>query len=212
MLIPYNFDKKLFIRSTPLLEKLNILKRDFWFILHSERPITSLSISENFRLIVAGGEDGSIRVWDTIRSEKVSNVIGHVGYVRAICISHDCSIAVTGGYDSRILVWDALNWKVIQQVRVIARINDELGYSMPFNFFSTSQGSSTQISFLSISRDLKKIGIIDVTKNSWIWEPEFNQIPEVFIQEGINEIQFSRNNKFIVLIGMNKKFYILRNW
>lgn len=71
--------------------------------------ITSLSIAadpELGELLVAGGEDGLLRVWSPTRNEPVAVARGHTGWIDATACSGREGTCFSGGEDTRVRKWD----------------------------------------------------------------------------------------------------------
>jgi WD40 repeat protein len=48
-----------------------------------------------------------IRVWDTNNMSQKAVLIGHTGYIYAVCISLNGEWIISGGFDRSIIVWNA---------------------------------------------------------------------------------------------------------
>jgi WD40 repeat protein len=72
-----------------------------------EGVVHSVAVSADGSRIASGGEDGTIRVWDTASGAAVGEPLrGHEGQVRSVALSADCSRVVSGGWDGTVRVWD----------------------------------------------------------------------------------------------------------
>ena len=58
------------------------------------------------RILVSGGEDGTIRLWDVVSAELLRTVTGHNDQILSIAISPDGGMVASGGIDKTIKLWD----------------------------------------------------------------------------------------------------------
>jgi WD40 repeat protein len=60
------------------------------------------------RLLVSGGREGEVRLWDPIPSGRgcIAVLKGHIGGVNCIAVCDITGLIVTGGDDSTVRVWD----------------------------------------------------------------------------------------------------------
>jgi WD40 repeat protein len=65
-----------------------------------------MTVSADGRTVVsAAGVDGTVRVWDLMRSAALRKLTGHVRRGQAVAVSADRRAAVSSGY-GEALVWD----------------------------------------------------------------------------------------------------------
>jgi len=72
----------------------------------AKASIYCLGIAKDANLIVSGGTELALRVWDARMKRKVSKLKGHTDTVRGVCINDDGKIAITASSDGTIRVWD----------------------------------------------------------------------------------------------------------
>jgi WD40 repeat protein len=58
------------------------------------------------RWLASGGEDSTVKVWDSHTGKVVHTFRGHTGLVSSVAFSPDGRRLVSGSRDSRIKVWD----------------------------------------------------------------------------------------------------------
>jgi WD40 repeat protein/serine/threonine protein kinase len=63
--------------------------------------------SPDGRLLVSGGEDHQVIVWDFARRERLKTLTDHTGVVTAVAFSPDGKWFATGSEDQTVIVWDA---------------------------------------------------------------------------------------------------------
>ncbi|MFF3940365.1 AAA family ATPase [Streptomyces phaeofaciens] len=76
-------------------------------------PVTSVAaavLPDDRALVVSGGEDGTVRVWDLATGQRVGKPMtghsGHVASVAAVMLPDGRAWAVSGGQDGTVRVWD----------------------------------------------------------------------------------------------------------
>ena len=57
-------------------------------------------------VIVSGGWDRLVKVWDLTKMKLRTNHVGHSGYINTITISPDGSLCASGGKDGITMLWD----------------------------------------------------------------------------------------------------------
>ena len=64
-------------------------------------------------VIVSGGWDKQIKVWDLTLSKvmRQHNLVGHTGYINAVTVSPDGSLCASGGKDATAMLWDLTEGK-----------------------------------------------------------------------------------------------------
>ena len=82
------------------------------------KPIYDIVFSPDGRRLVSGGDDDTIRVWDTETGELRFPPIPHSGHVTAstssaLAYSPDGSIFASGSSDAGVYLWDSQTGKVI---------------------------------------------------------------------------------------------------
>ena len=68
--------------------------------------IKSLVFSTNGVLLVSGGANGIVKLWDMQTGGVVKTFNGHTEEVNSIAISADCTVVASGSYDETICLWD----------------------------------------------------------------------------------------------------------
>ncbi|KAJ8659713.1 hypothetical protein O0I10_004695 [Lichtheimia ornata] len=67
--------------------------------------VTSVDFSISGRLLFAGYDDYSVRVWDSLKGEQVGTLSGHDNRVSCIGVAKDGMAFCSGSWDSHLKVW-----------------------------------------------------------------------------------------------------------
>lgn len=67
--------------------------------------ITSVSFSNSGRFFIAGYDDYQARVWDTIKGNIITTLVGHDNRVSCLGMNRDGMALATGSWDSLLKVW-----------------------------------------------------------------------------------------------------------
>lgn len=57
-------------------------------------------------VVVSGGYDKVVKVWDISTCKLNTNLIGHTGYINSVTVSPDGSLCASGGKDQTAMLWD----------------------------------------------------------------------------------------------------------
>jgi WD40 repeat protein len=68
--------------------------------------INSVTFSNDGRLALSGGSDGTVRLWDLTTGKEVKQLSGHQSQVHGVAFSGDGRLALTGSLDMTARVWD----------------------------------------------------------------------------------------------------------
>ncbi|MFM6953107.1 MAG: WD40 repeat domain-containing protein [Bacteroidota bacterium] len=69
-------------------------------------PVNCLAISNNKRLLVTGGNDKSVVIWDIATAKPLKTLLGHTWKVNSVSFSRNDQYLVTTGNDGEVRVWD----------------------------------------------------------------------------------------------------------
>ena len=73
--------------------------------------------SPDGHLLVSGGEDKQVIVWDFTRRERLKTLADHTGWVSSVSFSPNGKQFATGSYDHSVIVWDTAR---LEKVRVLS--------------------------------------------------------------------------------------------
>ena len=149
----------------------NVLKGD-------EYTVFAVALTPDGKTIVSGGEDKTIRLWDTSGKPIGQPFKGHQDRVNSVALTPDGKTIVSGGEDKTIRLWDT-SGKPIGQ---------------PF------KGHQDGVNSVAFSPDGKSIvsGSEDKTIRLWDTSGKPIGLPFKGHQDGVNSVAFSPDGKSIV--------------
>jgi len=117
-------------------------------------------------MIVSGGWDKVVKIWNLQTCKLVANLTGHTGYISAITIAPDGSLCASGGKDGTAILWDLNEGKRLYSLEAGDAIN-ALCFSP--NRYWLCAGRQAGIRIWDLE---KKSVVADLTKNS---SPNFDK-------------------------------------
>jgi WD40 repeat protein len=134
-------------------------------------------------IIVSGGADGTVRVWDPAGVPLGAPLTGHDGWVSAVAVGQvgGRDIIVSGGGDGAVRVWDAAGVPLGAPLR---------GHDRVVNSVVIGQLSG---------RGVVVSGSYDGTVR--IWEPPQTLLHKLALLQPVYALSTFRNNRLIVACG-----------
>jgi WD40 repeat protein len=77
-------------------------------------PLQTIAVSLDGALIASGGDDNTIRLWDSHSGKSVGQLTGHTESVYNLAFSPDSRHLVSGSWDSTVRVWDVEQRKEVR--------------------------------------------------------------------------------------------------
>ncbi|MBK7391550.1 MAG: hypothetical protein IPI23_21495 [Bacteroidetes bacterium] len=84
-----------------------------------------MSWSHNGQYIVSGGQDNTIKLWDSA-GILISTLSGHTGDVYDVKFSMNDDFIISGSQDNTIKIWDRASGLVVHTITGHAMMSDQL--------------------------------------------------------------------------------------
>jgi WD40 repeat protein len=76
-----------------------------------------VALSEDGRLVVSGGVDGRVGLWEMGREQPLARVEGHTGVVWSVALSRDGALMASGGEDGTVRLWEVGSGACLRTLR-----------------------------------------------------------------------------------------------
>ena len=83
-------------------------------LFHRETTVLSVALSPNGETLASGCDDGTIRLWDTVRGREIQALAGHTERVTSIGFSPDGETIASGSSDGTVRLWNAVTGEEIR--------------------------------------------------------------------------------------------------
>jgi WD40 repeat protein len=152
--------------------------------------ILAAAFSPDGALLAAGGEDGSLILWDVASGERAFNLAGHSDAVRALAFSPDGQFLLSGGNDRTLLLWSVADGQLLRRFSGHAGAVTSLAFS--------PDGASA----VSGSEDRQLI----------LWDIGTAQLLQRFTghQQAVTSVSFSPDAQFALSGSLDGQMYLWR--
>ncbi|KAI9347480.1 guanine nucleotide-binding protein subunit beta-2-like 1 [Pilaira anomala] len=107
-------------------------------------------------LLVSGGWDKLVKVWDLTKLELRTDFIGHNGYINTVTISPDGTLCASAGRDGKIMLWDLNDSKHLYSLEAGKEVH-ALVFSPTRYWICAAVGSSIMVWDLQEKKLLEKL-------------------------------------------------------
>jgi WD40 repeat protein len=120
---------------------------------------TSLRVSPDGNIIVAGSYAGPLWLWSAYGESQHPDLRGH-GKVGTVVFSPDGTRVVSGEYSDRLRVWDAGSAKLLRTIETMKNYNTcFLGFSEDGQYFATRSPSAVRIWDCATTKEVSALNI-----------------------------------------------------
>ncbi|HSZ24446.1 MAG TPA: hypothetical protein VK766_01945 [Cytophagaceae bacterium] len=92
-------------------------------------PIVSMAYNSNGKLLAAGNEKGTVRLWDMASNTLINTLNGHTARVNNIRFSNEGDKLATGSFDKTVRIWNMLS---IYDPPIVLKDHDDWVWSITF--------------------------------------------------------------------------------
>jgi hypothetical protein len=75
--------------------------------------VRAVAFSNGGRVLTSAGNDGTIRIWDTVTYRELNTIRGHVGSILGVAYSPDGRTLTSAGSDNTMTLWEAATGRVL---------------------------------------------------------------------------------------------------
>ncbi len=209
-------DRKIKLFEIANLSSSKLLR--FW---NDVGEIEALALSPNGQILVGGGSDRTIKIWQLDKERSVIHLTGHQGSILALLICFDNQTLISASADKTIKIWNLKNGNLVRTLVGHQKAVTSLALSPDGNQLASGsydtmvklwnwqagkhllnlEGHSSGISALSFSNDglpLLASGSNDGAVN--IWHLGRNQLVNILVDHSqkINALSFSPNGQILI--------------
>lgn len=204
-----NKEKLIFVKITELIG--------------DSKRVNAVSFTPDGSYVVAGGEDGVIKVWESEKFNQIALLKAHPGGINTLSFSPNGRFLSSGGNDSGIKLWRTIDWKVEKTFKSEDKVTAVLFVDTSCLITGSAKGEVVVWNILSKERKTltRHRGIVSLSSNQGIvatggsdrlikiWEPTtFREITTLKgFKDFIGATSISPDGKLIA-IGVRKSIEI----
>ncbi len=77
-------------------------------------PVQAVTYSRDGKLLISGGRDNAVKIWDLKNGKSIKTFRGHDSAVRSVDISPDGRQVISGAKDERIILWNVNEYEELR--------------------------------------------------------------------------------------------------
>ena len=112
-------------------------------VMPGKKPVRSTSLSADGRLLVTGGNDGILRVWQLATGEPLAELAGHKELVDATAVTGDGRLAASASWDGTARVWDVPGRRMLHELGHGKVSVTSVDFSPDARFLATGAGDGS---------------------------------------------------------------------
>jgi WD40 repeat protein len=175
---------------------------------HRDR-ILSIDLSRDSSLLVSGGKDSTVVIWDVAGATPVESLHHHQGMVTTVAVSPDCRYIASGGTDHRVFLYE-VNGKGDARV-ITSHFKDitSVAFSPDGKWLASSGGDGTIVVY-----DLENKIVLEALSGhrAWVREVQFSPDSRKLISCGDDSRIITWNMEEPSRIYMQFKFKVPSGW
>ncbi|MED5404132.1 MAG: WD40 repeat domain-containing protein [SAR324 cluster bacterium] len=144
-----------------------------------EQKAISLVLHPGGKLAITGGQDETVRIWDTQQTTALGVLRGHLSTVSTLALNIGGEILASGSQDGTVILWKMQGQEMLKSAKLISKGSiKSLAFHPQENILAVG-GEDGSLQFRSVP-ELKLISTLPAHKNS-VAAGEFNTRGDVFV-------------------------------